>query len=159
LRFFAPFTFLAFLAFLGLMSAFSCELASRDLPDSGTDAEAAAAPPPADAGAEIDTDCGCCAQTVVPLLPSCSGRVAIRIYSENSRCPPCDRPAAYALCQGGCYTECSCSLPAGYELEDGGILIEDASAQDQFVNDSGAQDEGGDARKTATDSGDGGSRD
>ena len=128
----------------------SCQLATRDLPDASEDGEAAA-PPPLDAGPEVDTDCGCCTRAILPDLPFCSGEVAFKIPALN--CPEsCPGAAAYALCQGGCYTACACTLPSGYTLIDGGFLIGEAGSEDAPSHKDAAPDKDGgkDAEKDVT---------
>jgi hypothetical protein len=56
----------------------------------------------------------------VPVPKSCSGTTAVSIPLGD--CPNCTE-FAYALCGGGTYSECACSLPSGYTpvtIGDGG---------------------------------------
>jgi hypothetical protein len=48
----------------------------------------------------------------------CSGEVAERVPA--SECGSCDGRYAYLLCDGLFYSVCSCDLPPGYSLVDGG---------------------------------------
>jgi hypothetical protein len=134
-RSFIPFGFLTLLLIFGVIAGSSCTLATREVPEGGADADDDGAPPPAptDAadgdGSDVSTDCGCCAQAILPVLPFCSGKVAFGIPAGD--CPnACPGPEAFALCKGGCYTACSCTLPEGYSLEDAGFYIPDAGAED-----------------------------
>jgi hypothetical protein len=110
---------------IGAAASSSCVVATRDLPD-GSDAS----PEPENANApDADSDCGCCASAILPVLPYCSGRVAFEISAGD--CPkPCNRSVAYAVCEGGCYTTCDCTLPEGFALIDGGFFIGDGGIMD-----------------------------
>jgi hypothetical protein len=130
-RFFFPVVFLALFGLLGALAASSCQLATRDLPEGSVDGEAAAAPSAdVEAGADVDTDCGCCTRAILPDLPFCSAQVAFEIPAADCLQQSCKGPAAYAVCQGGCYTVCTCTLPSGYTLEDGGFVIGDGGEED-----------------------------
>jgi hypothetical protein len=56
----------------------------------------------------------------------CSGQVAERVLA--SECDSCPKPYAYFLCDGLFFSTCSCELPPGYDLIDGGRL--DAGTKD-----------------------------
>lgn len=105
---------------IGLLLVFapeSCVLAERDLGDGGK-AMAQAAPDDA-AEADVLGGCICCGKTILPLSPTCSGDVAFVVAAGD--CPKgCKEKFAYILCEGVCYSECACSLPAGFSLVDGG---------------------------------------
>jgi hypothetical protein len=137
-RFLVPLGLLALVALPSILSSSSCVLATRDLPEASADSEVVAPPPPEDAsegGLDVNTDCGCCTRAILPLLPYCSGQVAFVIPAGD--CQPCTGTKAYALCQGGCYTACACSLPKGYTLEDAGFFTIEGGAED------GSEAEGG----------------
>jgi hypothetical protein len=53
-------------------------------------------------------------------LGDCSGTTATKIAA--SECHRCKGAVAYALCNGMSFSSCSCVLPPGYVLVDGGIL-------------------------------------
>jgi hypothetical protein len=70
-------------------------------------------------------------------LGDCSGSVAKEIPAYD--CPLCSGTVAYALCGGLYYSACSCSLPPGYVLLDGGLLFDaskDVTPKDATVMDS-----------------------
>jgi hypothetical protein len=138
-RFLAVVGLLVLFSLLGVLASSSCILATRDLPD-GSDVGAA----PSATGSDADIDCGCCAETVLPLLPFCSGKVAFAVPLGD--CPePCVGAFAYVLCQGTCYTACACTLPEEYSLIDGGFVFGDDAANDASAE---ASDEIGDAEET-----------
>jgi hypothetical protein len=100
---------------------------------------------------EVSSDCGCCAQAILPLLPFCSGKEALSIAPGD--CPyDCKGPVAYALCGEGCYTSCACDLPAGYAAVPGGFVSYDAGTDGAGDADGTAGD---DARGDAREAGDG----
>ena len=110
----ASFTILRFVL---LAAPESCVLGERD-PDGG--AESGAPPPPMEAAAaDVFGGCTCCGKTILPLLPDCDGKVAFAVPAGD--CPKaCGTSTAYVLCEGSCYSECACDLPAGVLLVDGG---------------------------------------
>jgi hypothetical protein len=69
-------------------------------------------------------------------LGDCSGAIAKEIPA--SECGHCDGAHAYALCQGLFYSDCSCVLPPGYVLVDGGVL--DGGPRDATTMDGTAMD-------------------
>ena len=142
MRFLLALTLLVVIAFGGVLASSSCVIDYRD-PDGGPDADVGVTEPvdAGDAGpdgdGEIDLDCGCCNQAVLPGLPGCSGNVAFAFPGGDCKVG-CNGPVAYALCEGECYTACGCELPAGFTLFDAGYLIGPA--------DSGGSDGATDAR-------------
>jgi hypothetical protein len=118
LRFIGVFLVLVVSAFFTLIviaAPESCVLAERD-PDGGADA---VAQPPPTSVADVLGGCTCCGNTILPLLPDCSGNVAFAVAAGD--CPKdCDESTAYVLCQGVCYSDCACDLPEGFSLLDGG---------------------------------------
>jgi hypothetical protein len=130
-RFLVPVVFLALFGLLGALASSSCQLATRDLPEGSVDGEAAAEPPAdVEAGPDVDTDCGCCTRAIDPSRTFCSGAVAFEIPAGDCREVSCNGPAAYVVCQEGCYSLCACTLPSGYTLEDGGLVIGDGGEED-----------------------------
>jgi len=136
-RFLLALVFVVSVALVGLVvSSSSCVLAVRD-PDSSVDGEAAAPDVgPSDAALdadapEVDLDCGCCNQAVLPLLPSCSAKMAFEFPSADCKVVACKGPVAYALCTGECYTSCGCELPADFTLVDAGYLLGEAGSEPQ----------------------------
>jgi len=65
-------------------------------------------------------------------LGDCSGEVAMEIPA--SKCGSCTGSVAYALCSGLVYSTCSCDLPPGYVLVDGGLESKDAGAKDATMD-------------------------
>ena len=65
-------------------------------------------------------------------LGDCSGEVAKEI--PGIKCGSCAGIVAYALCSGLVYSTCSCGLPPGYVLVDGGLESEDAGAKDATMD-------------------------
>jgi hypothetical protein len=113
-------------ACIGVAASSSCVVATRDLPDGS---EASPEPDMSADASDAGTDCGCCANTVLPVLPYCSGREAFAISAGD--CPkPCKGTVAYAVCEGSCYTKCDCALPEDYTLIDGGFFIGDGGVLD-----------------------------
>lgn len=114
-----------------ILASSSCVIDARN-PDASMDGEAEAADVvvPIDAtvdadAPDVDLDCGCCVHAILPLLPNCSGKVAFELPATD--CPvPCKASVAYALCQGECFTACSCELPSDYTLFDAGYLLGEA---------------------------------
>lgn len=68
-------------------------------------------------------------------LGDCSGEVAMMI--QASECGTCTG-GAYALCDGLIYSMCSCDLPPGYTLSEGGAT--DGGATDAATDETGLQD-------------------
>jgi hypothetical protein len=107
----------AFLSLTMVVAPEACVLAQRD---PGGDDDSMAPPSPVEAGAPDALDeCTCCGKTIEPLLPDCSGNVAVAIPAGD--CPKdCKGSTAYLLCEGVCYSDCACDRPAHFLLADGG---------------------------------------
>lgn len=133
MRFFLVLGILGLSASAGALASSSCVVATRDLPDGSN----AGNPTPAVDAADAEFDCGCCARSVLPFLPNCSGHVAFAIPAID--CPrSCKKGTAYVMCDDECYSACGCILPDGYSLVDGGFDLEDAGA-DEAAEDARAE--------------------
>jgi hypothetical protein len=83
-------------------------------------------------------------------LGDCSGEVAEPIPA--STCGHCGGLYAYALCEGLFYSTCSCDLPPGYVLVDGGDLDGGSSdATEDAAEDGGSAEDAASVDADATD--------
>ena len=134
MRFLLAVTLLVTVAFLGVAASSSCVIDARQL-DADIDGEAGDVElidAGLDAGdvADVELDCGCCNQAVLPGLPYCTGKVAFEVPATDCKVS-CSGRVRYVLCGGGCYTICGCELPEGYALFDAGFVIGEADAEEK----------------------------
>jgi hypothetical protein len=91
-------------------------------------------------------------------LGDCSGQTAVKVRA--SECGSCSGKLAYLLCNGLFFSSCSCDLPPGYTLVDGGWVLEagssdaapsDTASEPASPEDAAATDGGRDATSAPED--------